>query len=47
MPTDAQMNCSTSGAHAQWFSHQKIKANDCDIIILCHKELLCYFGREL
>ena len=31
-PADAQMNCSTSSAHAQWFSHWKIKADDCDII---------------
>ena len=29
---DVQMNCSTSSAHAQWFSHLKIKADDCDII---------------
>ena len=29
---DVQMNDDVSDAHAQWFSHWKIKADDCDII---------------
>ena len=32
MPTDAQMNYGIFCAHAQWFSHQKTKADSCDII---------------
>ena len=26
------MNCSASGAHVQWFSCQKIEADNCDIM---------------
>ena len=33
MPADVQMNCSGSAVHLQWFSCQKISADDCDIII--------------
>ena len=29
---DEQMNSNVSNVHAQWFSHWKIKADDCDII---------------
>ena len=32
MLADVQMNYSASGAHAQWFSHGKIEADDCDIM---------------
>ena len=32
MPADVQMNISSSGAHAQWFSHWKIRADDHDIM---------------
>ena len=32
MLVDAQMNGSISDAHAQWFSHCKIRADDCDIM---------------
>ena len=32
MPADAQTNGSGSNAHAQWFSHWKIRADNCDII---------------
>ena len=32
MPADVQMNSSVSNVHVQWFSYQKIKADDCDII---------------
>ena len=31
MPADGQMNNNVSDAHAQWFSHWKIKADDCDV----------------
>ena len=47
MPADAQMNDNVSNVHAQLFSHWKIKADDHDIIKWCHKDLLCYLGREL
>ena len=29
---DAQTNGNVSNVHAQWFSHWKIKADNCDII---------------
>ena len=32
MPADVQMNVGSSDVHAQWFSHWKIRADDCDII---------------
>ena len=32
MLADALMNDGDSDAHAQWFSHWKIRADDCDII---------------
>ena len=32
MPGDVQMSSSISDAHAQWFSHWKIRADDCDIM---------------
>ena len=47
MPMDVQMNTGSSDAHAQWFSHQKIRADDHDIIMWCHEDLSCYWGREL
>ena len=31
-PEDVQTNNNVSDAHAQWFSHWKIKADDCDIM---------------
>ena len=33
MPVDAQMNHGSSNVHAQWFSLQKIQADDHDIMI--------------
>ena len=33
MLVDAQTNTGSSNAHAQWFSHQKIRTDDCDIIM--------------
>ena len=33
MPTDVQTNTGSSNAHVQWFSHQKIRADDHDIIM--------------
>ena len=33
-----------SSVHAQWFSHWKSRADDCDIILWCHKDLSCYWG---
>ena len=33
MLANAQMNIGSSGAHAQWFSHWKIRAGDHDIIL--------------
>ena len=30
---DAQTNYGSSSAHVQWFSHQNIRADDCDVII--------------
>ena len=33
MPADMQTNYGSSSAHVQWFSCQKIRADDCDIII--------------
>ena len=33
MPADAQMNPGSSNAHAQWFSHWKIRADDHDAIM--------------
>ena len=32
MLPDVQMNGDVSNAHVQWFSHWKIKADDCDIM---------------
>ena len=32
MLADVQMNISGSGAHVQWFSSWKIRADDCDIV---------------
>ena len=32
MPVNVQMNDDVSNVHAQWFSHQKIKADNCDIM---------------
>ena len=29
---DVQMNDDVSNAHVQWFSHWKIKADDCDVM---------------
>ena len=31
MPVDVQTNNVTSDVHAQWFSHWKIRADDCDV----------------
>ena len=42
MLADVQTNGDVSDAHAQWFSHWKIKADDHDIMKGCHKDLLCY-----
>ena len=33
MPADVQTNTGSSDVHAQWFSHWKIRADDCDIIM--------------
>ena len=32
MPADVQTNGDGSDVHVQWFSHWKIRADDCDII---------------
>ena len=32
MTADVQMNGNISDVHAQWFSHWKIRADDCDIM---------------
>ena len=32
MLVDVHMNDDVSNVHAQWFSHWKIKADDCDIM---------------
>ena len=32
MPVDVQTNDDVSDAHAQCFSHWKIKADDCDVM---------------
>ena len=32
MPAYAQMNSGTLDVHVQWFSHWKIRADDCDIM---------------
>ena len=32
MLTDTQLDYSASGVYAQWFSHWKIKADNCDIM---------------
>ena len=42
MPADVQTNGNISNVHAQWFSHWKIRADDCDIMKLHHKDLSCY-----
>ena len=42
MPVDAQINGEISDVHAQWFSHWKIRTDNCDIISLPHKDLSCY-----
>ena len=31
----------------QWFSHQKSRADDCDVIKWCHNDLSCYWEREV
>ena len=33
------MNHGSSSAHVQWFSCQNGGADDCDVIIRCHKDL--------
>ena len=33
IPVDMQMNHGNSNAHAQWFSHWKIRADDHDVMI--------------
>ena len=43
-PADVQMNHGSSNAQVQWFSHQKIQADDHDIIILHHEDLPCCKG---
>ena len=47
MPADMQMNYGISFVHAQWFSHWKGTADNCDIIKWYHSDLLCYLGREV
>ena len=47
MPVDVQMNGDVSDAHAQWFSHWKIKADDHDIMKWCHNDISCHWGRDL
>ena len=47
MPADVQMNGNISDVHVQWFSHWKFRADDCDVMKLCHKDLSWYWGREL
>ena len=32
MLADVQMNGNVSDAHTRWFSHWKIKADDCDVM---------------
>ena len=32
MPADVQTNVCSSDVHMQWFSHWKIRADDCDIM---------------
>ena len=32
MQVDVQMNGDISNAHAQWFSHWKIRADNCDVM---------------
>ena len=32
MPADVQIKGNVSDAHAQWFSHWKIKADNCDVM---------------
>ena len=32
MLADVQTNDKASGVHMQWFSHHKIKADNCDVI---------------
>ena len=39
-----QMNHSSSSAHVQWFFCQNGGADDCDIIIQCHKDFSCIKG---
>ena len=33
MLADVLTNYGSSSVHVQWFSHQKIRADDCDVII--------------
>ena len=47
MSADAQTNYGVSSAHAQWFLHGKSRVDDRDIILWCHSDLLCYWGREV
>ena len=42
MPADVQTNDDVSDVHVQWFSCWKIKADNCNIIKKCHKDLSCY-----
>ena len=42
MPVGVETNTGSCNVHAQWFSHWKIRADDHDIITLCHKDLSCY-----
>ena len=32
MPVDVQTNDNISDVHVQWFSHWKIRADDCDVM---------------
>ena len=41
MPVDAQKNGNISDAHVQWFSCWKIRADDCDVMKWCHRDLSC------
>ena len=43
MLADTQTNYGVFCVHAQWFSHWKIKADDCDIISWCHNDLMLFW----
>ena len=47
MLADTQMNTGSSYAHAQWFSHQKIRADNHDVIMWHHEDLSWDKEREL